>query len=80
MSISLAPLTHRALLTRVPCPVCLRDTLHAHQLCIHCGHSTVFTPEKKPAFGARLVLTPDWVKSKKNGKLTPGRRPGTRPG
>jgi hypothetical protein len=57
VSMAPAPLTHRPTLSRIPCPICLVDTLHKLWKCIHCGNDS--TPPKrvsKPAFGARLVL------------------------
>ena len=56
MSIGIAPLTHRCLLYRSPCPVCNRETLHKAFRCLTCGHATTVVIIKRKAFGARLVL------------------------
>ena len=66
MTLGVAPLTHRALLSRIHCPVCLAETLHKGYRCLHCDHDATPTPKPhKPAFGARLVLTPDWLKKRR---------------
>jgi hypothetical protein len=54
------------LLSRIHCPVCLSETLHKGYRCLHCNHDATPTPKpRKPAFGARLVLTPDWLKKRR---------------
>jgi hypothetical protein len=66
VTLGIAPLTHRALLSRIDCPSCHLETLHRGYKCLHCGHDhTPGRKPKKPAFGARLVLTPDWLKQKR---------------
>jgi hypothetical protein len=56
MSIQVAAFTHRPTLSRMPCPICLLDTLHKCWRCIHCGHDSSPKVVKRPAFGAKLVL------------------------
>ena len=56
MSIGIAPLTHRCLLTREPCPICQRETLHKAFTCLSCGYTALRVVVKRKAFGARLVL------------------------
>lgn len=56
MSLQIAPLTHRCLLHRAPCPICQRETLHKKWTCLSCGYVELRVTIKRKAFGARLVL------------------------